>query len=80
MQYYANVSNPGNCLTTYTLSYSPSNSSYTEYDLSINKSTGILSSTTNNIFKSKQLQITVTATFKAFNCSDTKTTVGFTVE
>jgi hypothetical protein len=77
---YAKITNPSNCKTTYTLSNSPDNSTYTENDLVIDANSGVLYSKANNIFQSQSIQITVTATFAAFNCSATATSVGFTVE
>lgn len=52
LQNYANISNPNNCKTTYTLAYYPDNSTYTDNDLVIDSNSGILYSKANNLFKS----------------------------
>ena len=65
---------------TYSLQNSADNSPYTGTDLSINPTTGIISTINLNSFTSPSIWITVTSTYSALSCSGTLTSSAFVVD
>jgi hypothetical protein len=68
-----------NCIMAYSLQNSADNTPYTGTDLSINPTTGIISTININSFTSPSIKIRVTSTYSALPCSGTLTSSAFVV-